>query len=222
MRLGAAGYTSQPLHAPDDRDGPRLLADGQERYAVLGQAYAEVRLVEGLVANVFRKEYSTPFLNRNDGRMTPNTFEAYTLVGEASVAGGALRSGGGWVTKIKERNSERFRSLGEAAGAGVERGVGLLGFHWIGRNASFGAVEYYGEDLMNVAYVEAKVTGSLMEGVERRLRPGRRRARPRPAMAPRGLARTLAPGAIRSRRSSGEECLDEEVRLVLNDDVSLP
>ena len=37
--IGAVGYTSQPLHAPDDKDGTTLLAPGQEGITVLGQAY---------------------------------------------------------------------------------------------------------------------------------------------------------------------------------------
>ncbi len=37
------GYTSQPLWAPEDRDGTLLLMTGQEGYSVLGQAYAALK-----------------------------------------------------------------------------------------------------------------------------------------------------------------------------------
>jgi hypothetical protein len=43
--MGAVGYTSQPLYAPDDKDGTTLLAPGQEGITVLGQAYGGVLLV---------------------------------------------------------------------------------------------------------------------------------------------------------------------------------
>jgi hypothetical protein len=41
--MGAVGYTSQPLYAPDDKDGTTLLAPGQEGITVLGQAYGQLR-----------------------------------------------------------------------------------------------------------------------------------------------------------------------------------
>ena len=50
-------------------------------YTVLGEFYAEIRIVEGLSITVGAKGYDTPFINRNDNRMTPNTFEAVVLQG---------------------------------------------------------------------------------------------------------------------------------------------
>jgi hypothetical protein len=81
IAFGATGYTSQPLHAPDDKDGTLLLKAGQEGYTVLGEAYADIRIIDGLDLNIGRKAYDTPFINRNDTRMTPNTFEAIVLQG---------------------------------------------------------------------------------------------------------------------------------------------
>ena len=43
--MGAVGYTSQRLYAPDDKDGTTLLAPGQEGITVLGQPYGGVLLV---------------------------------------------------------------------------------------------------------------------------------------------------------------------------------
>ena len=42
--MGAVLYTSQPLYAPDDRDGTLLLEPGQDGYTVLGQLYGRVKL----------------------------------------------------------------------------------------------------------------------------------------------------------------------------------
>ncbi len=81
IAFGVTGYTSVPLYAPDDRDGTLLLKPGQEGYAVLGEAYADIRIIDGLNLYIGRKGIDTPFINRNDTRMTPNTFELIVLQG---------------------------------------------------------------------------------------------------------------------------------------------
>src|SRR6184192_1664968 len=81
VAFGATVYTSNPIYAPDDRDGTLLLAPGQNGYTVLGEFYAELRIVKDVGVTVGAKGYDTPFINRNDTRMTPNTFEAVVLQG---------------------------------------------------------------------------------------------------------------------------------------------
>src|SRR5437773_3871769 len=81
IAFGAMVYTSNPIYAPDDRDGTLLLAPGQNGYTVLGEYYAELRIVKDVGITVGAKGYDTPFINRNDTRMTPNTFEAIVLQG---------------------------------------------------------------------------------------------------------------------------------------------
>ncbi len=85
IAFGATAYTSNPLYAPDDRDGTALLAPGQNAYTVLGEFYAELRIVKDLGITVGAKGYDTPFINRNDNRMTPNTFEAVVLQGRTEL-----------------------------------------------------------------------------------------------------------------------------------------
>lgn len=82
IAFGATVYTSQPVFAEEDRDGTLLLRPGQDGYTVLGEAYADIRIVDNLNINIGRKGYDTPFINRNDSRMTPNTFEAIVLQGK--------------------------------------------------------------------------------------------------------------------------------------------
>src|SRR5882762_8099177 len=100
IAFGVTGYTSQPIYAPDDRDGTLLLEPGQEGYTVLGEAYADIRIIDGLNLSIGRKGYDTPFINRNDTRMTPNTFEAIVLqgrieLGESSSDAGTTADGMG-------------------------------------------------------------------------------------------------------------------------------
>jgi hypothetical protein len=129
VRLGASFYTSQPVHAPSDRDGTLLLRPRQRQFAVMGESYLELNLGENHHLNVYRKVYDLPYLNQNDSRMVPNTFEGYTLQGrfESQAGYGKLDYVGGWLTRIKERDSDRFITMGESAGVGVKRGLALAG-----------------------------------------------------------------------------------------------
>src|SRR5436853_7139504 len=81
IAFGATLYTSNLIYAPDDRDGTIRLAPGQNGYTILGEFYAELRIVKDVGITVGAKGYDTPFINRNDTRMTPNTFEAVVLQG---------------------------------------------------------------------------------------------------------------------------------------------
>jgi len=167
LSIGATLYVSEPLYAPADRDGTSLLQDGQRGYAVLGQLYARVKLFEGQFLNLYRQTYDTPYMNRNDNRITPNTFEGYSLQGTVGGKDGgtALRYGVGYMTKIKERTSDMFVSMSRQAGAAVDRGVGVLGALFSHGEASIGAIDYYSEDIINIGYAEAKYVWSLPHDV---------------------------------------------------------
>jgi hypothetical protein len=161
--LGAAVYTSQPLYAPEERDGTLLLAPGQEGYTVLGQLYGEVKIVPDHFFRFYRQEYNTPYINKNDFRMTPNTFEGYTFHGAFGGKDGApgLNYGGGYITKIKERNSDQFVWMSKDAGAKVDRGVATAGLLFSQGPFSFGAIDYYSDDIINIFYTEAKAVFHL-------------------------------------------------------------
>lgn len=160
VSFGATGYTSQHLYGDDDKDGTLMLEPGQEGYSVLGELYTDIRIIDGLNLYAGRKEYDTPFINRNDTRMTPNTFEAITLMGSAKIGGdgAVLKYGAGYFDRIKERNSVDFVSMSEDAGADVDRGVFTAGGNYQKGNFSIGAIDYYSDDIINIAYIEAKLT----------------------------------------------------------------
>lgn len=169
--FGATGYTSQKLHGDPDKDGALLLGRGQHGYEVLGELYADVKIIEGLNLTVGRKEYDTPFINRNDSRMTPNTFEAISLMGGTKVGsrGASLRYGLGYVDSIKERNSDEFVSMSVDAGAGVERGVIAAGGLYKQGGFSLGALDYYCPDIVNIGFAEAKMEFTMGGGLTPRL-----------------------------------------------------
>ncbi len=85
IAFGITGYTSQPLYAPADRSGSLLLLPNQDGYIVLGEFYANIRIVKDVGITIGAKGYDTPFINRNDTRMTPNTFEAIVLQGKVEL-----------------------------------------------------------------------------------------------------------------------------------------
>jgi hypothetical protein len=165
LKLGAALYTSQPLYAPDDRDGTLLLKPGQEGYTVVGQLYGKVKLREQTIINLYRQEANSPYLNGNDSRMSPNTFEGYTLSGDSGGKDGApkINYGAGYIDKIKPRNSDTFISMSQAAGAEVNRGVVGGGANIAFPAFSIGVVDYYSEDIINIGYAETMYTASLSE-----------------------------------------------------------
>ncbi len=92
VAFGATVYTTNPLYAPDDRDGTSLLEEGQNGFTVLGEFYADIRIVKDIGVTVGARGFDTPFISRNDNRMLPNTFEAaeiqgrYEFGGQSSVA----------------------------------------------------------------------------------------------------------------------------------------
>lgn len=169
VAFAATGYTSQHLYGDDSKDGALLLAPGQEGYSVLGELYADIRIVEGLNLYVGRKEFDTPFINRNDTRMTPNTFEAIALQGRAKLRDDAtLKYGLAYFDKIKDRNSDEFVSMSEDAGAGVDRGVFTAGALYQKGDFSIGAINYYSPDIVNIGYGEAKIAVPISDDLKPR------------------------------------------------------
>ncbi len=157
--IGAAGYTSQRLYGPLDKDGTKLLRTGQEPYTVLGELYGQFRLTDTIAAIAGRKGLETPFINTQDSLMTPNTFMLYSVQGAiGSTDERTLRFGAGYVDQIKERNSENFESMAAAAGApaGVNRGVYVAGANFKSGALSIGAVDYRSADIINILYSEMK------------------------------------------------------------------
>ena len=151
FQLGVIGYTSQRLYGPADKGGSLLLATGQDPINVIGQAYGSLRYA-GQTFTGYRQMIDQPWVNPQDSRMIPNLFEGYLLSGK--VAG--LDYIGGYVTKIKTRDSDVFEWMSGAAGSkGVSRGMLLVGAQmpWAdGANVRF--AEQYLIDNYNTAYID--------------------------------------------------------------------
>ncbi len=159
------GFTSQPVDAPDDRDGTQLLAPGQEGYSALGIANAKLRS-SGLVLTAGRQYLDLPYVNRNDNRMTPNTFESITLAKPA----GRFQFSTGYTWRIKERNSDEFLSMTEAVGLDKDRGLAHVAALWDPHeDFHIGAVSGIIPDLLAGFYGELGVGRDFADGWELRL-----------------------------------------------------
>ena len=164
LRLGATAYTSQKLYGPADKDGSLLLKPGQNGFSVLGEAYVEAGLTEPVDLRVYRQSLSLPYVNRQDNRMVPNTFEAYTLLDARSARFNYIVS---QVTRMKPRDATSFIHMSEAAGAdNTDKGLTLLGGRYLfSPHVDIGAINQHSWDVMNTLYAEAnaarELTGNL-------------------------------------------------------------
>lgn len=157
--VGAVGYTSLPLDAPDDTPGTLLLHPPQDPIVVLGQAYAQLRYKELALLTGYRQLVDEGYLNPNDNRMIPNSFEGVTLTGKVGPIGYNV----GYLAAIKLRQEEDFHDMAEAAGVkGENRGLiltrlsaeplpGLI----------LDAANYYVPDVFNTAYGHVEYTHHL-------------------------------------------------------------
>lgn len=155
---GMVLYTSFPVYAALDRDGTGLLLPGQQQYGVLGQLYGKVHITDDHEFVAGRYLYDTPFVGSDDNRMSPKTFYGYAVKGIFGnpQTGPAFRYGGGYLAAMKERNSTEFISMSRSAGADQDRGAGVAGGLFTWGPLSIGAIEYYSQDTINIAYAEGK------------------------------------------------------------------
>jgi hypothetical protein len=169
LLLGAVLYTSQRLSGPADKDGTLLLRPGQESFTVVGEANLTARLTDQVDARLYRQTFHLPYVNRQDNRMAPNTFEAYSVYNQDPDS--RLHWVTGHITGIKKRNSSSFESMAKAAGADdANDGMSMAGgrYHFT-EHIDVGAINYRGWDVMNTLYTEANAAWSLGDGFAARL-----------------------------------------------------
>ena len=166
--MGATMYGSAPLYAPEDKDGTLLLKPGQEGYYVPGQAWGALRYQDYALLKGYRQLVDQTYINPQDNRMTPNTFQGVTLGGQ--VAWVQYLSGFLW--QIKPRNSDEFISMSRQAGAPAESddGVGLFGVRLTPlEGLRIDLSNQYGVNTFNTIYAEADYLHPLNEDWKLRL-----------------------------------------------------
>jgi hypothetical protein len=173
LRIGAAVYTSQPLVAPEARGGTGLLREGQQGYTVAGQAFLEMRYGEDHTLKLYRQEVDLPYVNKADTRMTPNTFEAYLVRGQATDIRwlGEINYVAGWIRRIRQRSQSTFQSMSAAAGVpNGDDGMATATLRIKPRdNLSLGFTNHFVDDTYNTFYVEGSSFYTLPNDVGFRL-----------------------------------------------------
>ena len=112
LRVSLAGFTSQPVWAPADRDGTLLLKPGQQGYSVLGLANVSLKLWDQVFTG-YRQIVDQPEVNSYDIRMTPQTFQGYTFAGRVNDLSYTVA----YLDQMKQINSDVFRNMAAVAGA---------------------------------------------------------------------------------------------------------
>jgi len=159
--MGATMYGSAPLYAPDDRDGTLLLKPGQDGYIVPGEAWGALRYKDYALLKGYRQLVDQSYINPQDNRMTPNTFEGVTLGGKV----GWVQYLAGFLWKIKPRNADEFVSMAEKAGAAnSDDGAGLAGVRLTPiPNLRVDLTNQYGVNTFNTIYGEVDYVQALSE-----------------------------------------------------------
>lgn len=154
VRFGAVVYSSQKILGDRDHDGTLLLRPRQKGFSVLGQGYVDYQLRPKTFARFYRQTFKVPYVNRNDNRMVPNTFEAYGVQSTSHAQWAYLVA---HVRQIKIRNANRFVSMSEAAGVpGGDEALNMAGARYrFGAGGDLGAMVQRTGHFMHTSYGEA-------------------------------------------------------------------
>ncbi len=153
FQAGANYYVSGKLYGPEGEGGTKLLTSNQDSIYVLGEAFGAFRFA-GQTFTAYRQLVDRPFINPNDSRMIPNTFEAYTLSGAVDDVSYV----GGYITKEKLRDTESFVWMSNVAGGtGNQQGVAFAGMTWkFGKGGQVRLDEQYAFDVFNTFYADVR------------------------------------------------------------------
>jgi hypothetical protein len=114
----------------------------------------------------FRQKLDLPYLNQQDSRMTPNTFEAAKFSKEK----GPMRFSAGYAWKFKRRNGDDFVSLSAEAGVAKDRGAAFGDVLWyLSEDFYVGASGFVVPDLLATIYAESGYELSLSDELGLRL-----------------------------------------------------
>ena len=161
--IGATYYTSQPLYAPDD-PGSLLLTPGQHAIGVFGEAWGALRYKDYALLKGGRQTVDEGYVNPQDNRMVPNTFEAVMLSGQAGWAQYDV----GYLWTIKPRDSKDFISMSQQAGApSDDEGLILtaLALRPI-KDLLIYVGNYYAQDVFNTAFVKSEYTHPISQDLK--------------------------------------------------------
>ena len=157
MESALAAYTSQPIFAPPDEGGTKLLAPPQNSIGVLGQVYGRVQIGDQEIRGG-RQLVDTPLINPQDNRMVPNTFEGATLV-SLPDKDRSYDYSVGYLWTMKQRDSNDFIPMSDAlAGSDVFNHGAAFGMIKVRplSGLSLTAMDYNVQDMVNTVFGQAE------------------------------------------------------------------
>ncbi len=165
VSLAVEQFGSYRLVGEEDHDGTLLLESGQDNINVLGVLNPRIQIFDNVIS-LYRRKFEMPYINGQDSRMIPNTFEGY-VIGMPSAANDKLQYVAGYIDKIKTRGSDSFVSMSEAAGvSNADRGTIVAAARAFPLpEISLSAANYYTQDVLNVSYGEAVYKAKLSESL---------------------------------------------------------
>ena len=152
--MGATYYTSLPAYAPDNSPGSLLLTPDQDPIGVFGEVWGALRYKEYVLMRGGRQKIDDGYVNSQDNRMVPNTFEAVTLSGLIDW----FRYDIGYIWTIKPRDSNDFIAMSRQAGAaGDGEGLILSAFSFTPlKDLLLYVGNYYGRDVFNTVFLKGE------------------------------------------------------------------
>ena len=170
LKLSGTVYTSQPLYAPADAGETLNLTKDGDQITTLGQANVGIKVL-GQEITAGRELVRTPYINPNDSRMIPLTFEGVVLL-PAAGDDPHLDYIASYLWRYKPRDTAEFVPFTEPLGVTEDEGVLINGAHYRAANFNVGFVNYWIKDAMNTAYGEADYAlhlGAAHDGPELRV-----------------------------------------------------
>jgi outer membrane porin, OprD family len=157
---------SYPLEAPDEHGGTLLLDKHQIQIDVFGVVNPRFSYA-GQVLSTYRQRYNLPFVNEQDNRVLPNTFEGYTIA-QPLTSSKNFQYIAGYIDSIKKRDTERFVSMSDAAGVTqADRGMFVGGARYFPMpDLSIAGINYHVTDVMNIVYAESNYKFKICEDFE--------------------------------------------------------
>ena len=154
-------HTSFGVDAAESLGNTGLLAPDQSDLSVISRAYLQYDVGSTTSIRLYRQDFNMPYMNRQDSRMIPNTHEAYVV----RYPGEKLQLLAGHVTKMKQRDSEEFLTMGEVAGvAGSNAGTSVVGARLtVTDGTNVGAVVQHTHDLFTTTFGEVTFRRTLTE-----------------------------------------------------------
>jgi len=150
FQLSATAFTSQKLYAPSDKDGTDLLQENQKGFSGISEIYADIKIAD-MKFRLGRFEITSPYMNRFDSRMVPQSFEG----AKVNFKMDDWNVDVGQISKIKVKSSSDFENLYEIAGLSKNRNMTVLSaLREFNDKTIIGYYYYFAPDYMYTFYTE--------------------------------------------------------------------